>query len=82
MWMEGSAGVGKSAVAQTWSEELEEKFSAGFFFSRANGWNQPTRFFPTLAYQLAIKYDSYRAAVTWGTIPRALSKAPPRVKRG
>ncbi|KAJ3554554.1 hypothetical protein NP233_g12398 [Leucocoprinus birnbaumii] len=63
MWMEGPAGVGKSAVAQTWSEELKEKFSAGFFFSRANGWNQPIKFLPTLAYQLAIRYDSYRAAV-------------------
>ncbi|KAJ3561492.1 hypothetical protein NP233_g10161 [Leucocoprinus birnbaumii] len=38
-------------------------FSAAFFFSRANGWNQPLRFFPTLAYQLATRYDSYRAAI-------------------
>ncbi|KAJ3567776.1 hypothetical protein NP233_g6148 [Leucocoprinus birnbaumii] len=69
MWMDGPAGVGKSAVAQTWSEELEEKFLAAFFFSRANGWNQPLRFFPTLAYQLATKYESYRAAIE-GVISR------------
>ncbi|KAJ3553590.1 hypothetical protein NP233_g12610 [Leucocoprinus birnbaumii] len=63
LWMDGPAGVGKSAVAQTWTEELEDRFAAAFFFSRANGWNKPSTFLPTIAYQLATRYPSYRHAV-------------------
>ncbi|KAJ3572754.1 hypothetical protein NP233_g2865 [Leucocoprinus birnbaumii] len=37
MWMDGPAGVGKSAVAQTCADEMGELLSAAFFFSRANG---------------------------------------------
>jgi hypothetical protein len=61
--MQGPPGVGKSAVAQTWSEALEEKLAAAFFFSRANRWNNPERFLPTIAYQLCTKSPSYRKAV-------------------
>ncbi|KAF5349196.1 hypothetical protein D9756_009523 [Leucocoprinus leucothites] len=61
--MKGPAGVGKSAIAQTWVEGLEDKHSASFFFSRANHWNDPNKFIPTIAYQLATKYPSYREAV-------------------
>ncbi|KAJ3572753.1 hypothetical protein NP233_g2864 [Leucocoprinus birnbaumii] len=64
MWMDGPAGVGKSAVAQKWADEMGKLLlSAAFFFSRANGWNQAIKLFPTIAYQLATKYDSYRAAL-------------------
>ncbi|KAF5349195.1 hypothetical protein D9756_009522 [Leucocoprinus leucothites] len=63
LWMKGPAGVGKSAIAQTWVEGLEGKHSASFFFSRANHWNDPSKFIPTIAYQLATKYPSYREAV-------------------
>jgi hypothetical protein len=38
-WMDGPAGVGKSAIAQTWTDTLGVKFAAAFFFSRANRWN-------------------------------------------
>jgi hypothetical protein len=61
--MQGPPGVGKSAVAQTWSEALEEKLAAAFFFSRANHWNQPEKFLPTVAYQLCTKSVFYRKAV-------------------
>ncbi|KAF5344814.1 hypothetical protein D9756_011089 [Leucocoprinus leucothites] len=63
LWMKGPAGVGKSAIAQTWVEGLEGKHSASFFFSRANHWNNPNKFIPTIAYQLATKYPSYRESV-------------------
>ncbi|KAJ3576642.1 hypothetical protein NP233_g275 [Leucocoprinus birnbaumii] len=63
LWMQGPSGVGKSAVAQTWVDEMKTKFAAAFFFSRVNHWNHPDKFFPTIAYQLAIKYPSFRRAV-------------------
>lgn len=61
--MDGPAGVGKSSVAQTWADEMEGLLSATFFFFCANGWNEAIKLFPTIAYQLAIKYGSYRAAL-------------------
>jgi hypothetical protein len=75
-WMDGPAGVGKSAIAQTWADTLEDRFAAAFFFSRANGWNQPEKFWPTISYQLSTRYPSYRAAVDATIIrdPLVLSK--------
>ncbi|KAF5344824.1 hypothetical protein D9756_011101 [Leucocoprinus leucothites] len=63
LWMQGPAGVGKSAIAQTWVEALKGKLGTTFFFSRANHWNDPNKLIPTIAYQLATKYPSYREAV-------------------
>ncbi|KAF9264050.1 hypothetical protein L218DRAFT_818738, partial [Marasmius fiardii PR-910] len=55
-WVNGAAGVGKSAIAQALSEKYIEagKLAAAFFFSR----NDSTRdklepFIPTIAHQLA-----------------------------
>jgi hypothetical protein len=62
-WMDGAAGVGKSAIAQTWVDALDVKFGAAFFFSRANRWNQAEKFWPTISYQLSTKYSSFRQAV-------------------
>jgi hypothetical protein len=61
--MDGPAGVGKSAIAQTWADGLDEKLAAAFFFSRANRWNQAEKFWPTISYQLSTKYPSFRQAV-------------------
>ncbi|KAJ3572756.1 hypothetical protein NP233_g2863 [Leucocoprinus birnbaumii] len=63
MWMDGPAGVGKSTVAQTWADELCNRLSAAIFLSRENGWNQAIKLIPTIAFQLATKYSSYRVAV-------------------
>jgi hypothetical protein len=59
--MKGPAGVGKSAIAQTCAEKLKELglLGASFFFSM-NGCDDPTRFFPSIAYQLAIELPEYR----------------------
>jgi hypothetical protein len=62
-WMDGPAGVGKSAIAQSWADTLGVKLAAAFFFSRANRWNQAEKFWPTISYQLSTKYSSFREAV-------------------
>lgn len=58
-WLKGPAGVGKSAIAQTCAEALGEKLGAAFFFSRANRREDPGRFFTSIAYQLAVRFNSY-----------------------
>ncbi|KXN83344.1 hypothetical protein AN958_01539 [Leucoagaricus sp. SymC.cos] len=59
LWMKGPAGVGKSAVAQSCAETLDNVVAA-FFFSRPNKVLDPMRFFPSIAYQLATQHDEYR----------------------
>ncbi|KAF9449320.1 hypothetical protein P691DRAFT_667702 [Macrolepiota fuliginosa MF-IS2] len=59
LWMQGPAGVGKSAVAQTVAETLDDKLGAAFFFSRLNSGDDPDCFFTTLAYQLATKITPF-----------------------
>ncbi|KAF9442080.1 hypothetical protein P691DRAFT_779569 [Macrolepiota fuliginosa MF-IS2] len=63
LWLEGPAGVGKSAVAQTCARGMGSRLGATFFFSRPNGWNKPETFLPTIVYQLAAKYPAYRDRV-------------------
>ncbi|KAF8955796.1 hypothetical protein BDZ97DRAFT_2063390 [Flammula alnicola] len=55
-WMNGPAGVGKTAIAQTVCQRLLESGQLGgsFFFSRlVAGRNDPRSLFSTIAYQLA-----------------------------
>ncbi|KAJ3563018.1 hypothetical protein NP233_g9212 [Leucocoprinus birnbaumii] len=63
LWMDGPAGVGKSAIAQTCMEELGERVSSAFFFSRANGWDDASALVPTITHQLAEEYSSFRNAI-------------------
>ncbi|KAF9440478.1 hypothetical protein P691DRAFT_780069 [Macrolepiota fuliginosa MF-IS2] len=63
LWLEGPAGVGKSAVAQTCAQDMGARLGATFFFSRPNGWNKPATFLPTIVYQLTTKYPAYRDLV-------------------
>ncbi|KAJ3564593.1 hypothetical protein NP233_g8190 [Leucocoprinus birnbaumii] len=65
-WMKGPAGVGKSAIAQTCAEKLKESghLAAAFFFSVSGRRSDHTRFFPTLAHQLAALLPDYREVVT------------------
>ncbi|KAK7471186.1 hypothetical protein VKT23_002596 [Stygiomarasmius scandens] len=65
-WLYGSAGTGKSAIAQTLSElfdvfSVEHRLAASFFFSRSSlTRNNPRYLFTTIAYCLAIwTGDSY-----------------------
>jgi len=54
-WMKGPAGVGKTTIAQTCTEKLrhQKKLAAAFFFS-ISGRDKSEKFFPSIAYQLAI----------------------------
>jgi hypothetical protein len=66
LWLYGPAGAGKSAIAQTIAELLEELglLAAAFFFSRnAAGRNDKTRLVPTLVYQLVKSIPEIRAHV-------------------
>lgn len=58
-WLYGAAGVGKSAVAQTISEEFKTtQLAATFFFSRADpSRNHLLSFFTTISYQLATSLE-------------------------
>ncbi|KXN85540.1 putative Xaa-Pro aminopeptidase P [Leucoagaricus sp. SymC.cos] len=66
-WVSGLAGVGKTAIMQTFSEleaaSEESILGATLFFSKANKRNDPQRVFITIAYQLAVKYPPYRKYV-------------------
>jgi hypothetical protein len=66
LWLYGPAGAGKSAIAQTIAELLEEAglLAAAFFFSRnATERNDKTTLVATLVYQLVISIPEIRAHV-------------------
>ncbi|KAF9439764.1 hypothetical protein P691DRAFT_715761, partial [Macrolepiota fuliginosa MF-IS2] len=65
LWIYGPAGVGKSAVVQTFAEALAaaNRLGATLFFSRPNDRNDPKRVFITIAYQLAVRIPTYRTFV-------------------
>ncbi|KAF5356894.1 hypothetical protein D9756_006425 [Leucocoprinus leucothites] len=64
-WMKGPAAVGKSAIAQTCADGLQESghLAAAFFFSVNGRRKDHIRFFPTLAYQLSTTLPDYRDIV-------------------
>ncbi|KAG1772966.1 hypothetical protein EV702DRAFT_1010368, partial [Suillus placidus] len=76
IWLHGTAGVGKSAVAFTVAErmrglkmteetKIETRLGGTFFFSRKHTKRRTTGyFFATLAYQLAINFPSVRSHVS------------------
>ncbi|KAG2132367.1 hypothetical protein DEU56DRAFT_859534, partial [Suillus clintonianus] len=76
IWLHGTAGVGKSAVAFTVAERMrdlkvteetniETRLAGTFFFSRKHTNRSTTgHFFATLAYQLARNFPSIRKDVT------------------
>ena len=62
-WLNGLAGTGKSTIAQTFAEITfgEGKLGASFFCSRDfEDRSNIQAIFPTLAFQLAYKYPSFR----------------------
>jgi hypothetical protein len=66
LWLYGPAGAGKSAIAQTIAELLEEAglLAAAFFFSRnAAGRDDKTPLVATLVYQLIISIPEIRPHV-------------------
>ncbi|KAJ7660309.1 hypothetical protein DFH06DRAFT_393389 [Mycena polygramma] len=66
LWLHGCAGMGKSAIAQTFAAEGQEDgiFGASFFFRRGDtGRGSWKALFPTLAYQLAASFPQLRDAL-------------------
>ena len=62
-WLNGLAGTGKSAIAQTFSEIsfADGKLGASFFCSQDfEGRSNLQAIFPTLAFQLARRYPQFR----------------------
>ena len=62
-WLNGSAGTGKSTIAQTFAEIsfADGKLGASFFCSRdSDDRNNLKAIFPTLAFQLAYRYPQFR----------------------
>jgi len=87
LWLYGPAGTGKSAIAQTIAELLEEAglLAAAFFFSRsASGRNNETSLVATLVYQLIISYQKSVLMLfrQWSrTRPSSHARFKPRFKR-
>ncbi|KAJ3567726.1 hypothetical protein NP233_g6181 [Leucocoprinus birnbaumii] len=81
IWLWGSAGCGKSAVAQTFADKClgHGRLGASFFFSRPNRRNNPKTVVPTLVYQLATHCPAYKAIITYrlSEDSHLLSKAIP-----
>ena len=73
-WLNGLAGTGKSTIAQTFSEKVAQDgtLGASFFCSRDYlDRRELKNIFPTLAYQLACRYPSFR-----GQIIRTIKQDP------
>ncbi|KAF7782954.1 hypothetical protein Agabi119p4_2330 [Agaricus bisporus var. burnettii] len=66
LWISGPAGVGKSAIVQTFAAKLASAgcLGASVFFSRPNGRDNSHAVFITIAYQLAVHIESYCAFVS------------------
>ncbi|KAJ6570520.1 hypothetical protein DFH09DRAFT_417333 [Mycena vulgaris] len=66
LWLHGSAGVGKSAISQTFAATCHEQgnLGASFFFQRGNaGRGTWKNVLPTLAYQLAASRSELRLVI-------------------
>jgi len=65
-WLNGLAGTGKSAIAQTIAERVfaDGRLGASFFCSRGvEDRSNLQLIFPTLAFQLAQKYPAFRSSL-------------------
>jgi NACHT domain len=65
-YLSGSAGSGKSAIAQTVAEHYAAKgklLGSFFFLRRAEGRSDIARVIPTLAYQLSISIPSTKSSI-------------------
>jgi hypothetical protein len=81
LWIRGSAGTGKSAVAQSFGDSCEDEGTLGgsYFFSRVANRNKLETVVPTLIYQLAESVPAYCSfiAARLAETPLLLRKSPP-----
>ncbi|KAJ7918002.1 hypothetical protein B0H13DRAFT_308426, partial [Mycena leptocephala] len=67
LWLHGPAGAGKSAIAQTLCQKLEEegRLGASFFFKRGHpSRRHAKRLFTTIAYQLALVLPDFNRHIS------------------
>ncbi|KAJ7436605.1 hypothetical protein B0H11DRAFT_1754616, partial [Mycena galericulata] len=67
LWLHGPAGAGKSAIAQSLCEMLEEEacLGASFFFKRGDPFcGHSKRLFATIAYQLALHWPDLKRHIS------------------
>lgn len=62
LWLHGLAGAGKSSIMRTLAEleHLDDQVLVTLVLSRMRGENNPSEIFPSLAYQLAARDETYR----------------------
>jgi hypothetical protein len=81
LWVRGSAGTGKSAVAQSFGDSCGEKrqHGASYFFSRTAGRNRLETVVPTIVFQLATTVPEYRSLIghQLAENPLLLRQSPP-----
>ncbi|KAK7001574.1 hypothetical protein R3P38DRAFT_2649778 [Favolaschia claudopus] len=66
LWMHGPAGTGKSAIAQSFCEELQARncLAGSFFFRRGHpSRGNPIKLWPTIAYQLALLFPGFKSTL-------------------
>ncbi|KAK7024708.1 hypothetical protein R3P38DRAFT_2626070 [Favolaschia claudopus] len=66
LWMHGPAGTGKSAIAQSFCEELKTRncLAGSFFFRRGHpSRGNAAKLWPTVAYQLALLLPGFKTAL-------------------
>ncbi|KAJ6506776.1 hypothetical protein C8R45DRAFT_511193 [Mycena sanguinolenta] len=62
LWLRGPAGAGKTAIAQSFCQNLEaeHRLAASFFFQQGHSSRgAATKLFPTIAYQLALSKNPF-----------------------
>lgn len=62
LWVYGPAGAGKTAIAQTIGESMDDAgvFLAGFFFSRPRKHHDPSRFWPSICHQITFRNEKFK----------------------
>ncbi|KAJ7090119.1 hypothetical protein C8R44DRAFT_564815, partial [Mycena epipterygia] len=66
LWLYGPAGAGKSAIAQSFCQNLaaEQRLGGSFFFKRGHpSRGRAMKLFPTIAYHLAVVLPEFKVAV-------------------
>ena len=65
LWLKGSPGAGKSAIATSVVASLGQRRGPSFFFKRdRNDLNNPMHLWPTIAYDLALAHSAFRQRIT------------------
>ncbi|EIW77224.1 hypothetical protein CONPUDRAFT_157488 [Coniophora puteana RWD-64-598 SS2] len=84
IWLTGNAGSGKSAVAYTFAQQLQNSGArvATFFSSRQHPISRvANRFLPTISYQLGLMHPRAKEAITKAIVDDPALFSPDRSRR-